>query len=149
MVSIKIDENSLDPGTLMHLTLVTVTCESSSYQVFHSFYEEIENEFYISTKAKSLFLSLAESTAQTLTVTLCYVEEPTGQSIGLGSKGRWTHGVLQWECFPEKWERCLAPKNFHHRSYCNSLSKGQFSTLVWYLTCLGERFYNNTAQKTQ
>jgi hypothetical protein len=57
----------------MHLKLVTVTHESSSYQVFHSFYEEMKNEFSISAKAKNLFLSLAESIAQTLNVTSCYV----------------------------------------------------------------------------
>jgi hypothetical protein len=34
------------------------------------------------------------------------------------------------------------------RNYSISLSKGQFSTLVGDLTCLGQRFYN-TAQKTQ
>jgi hypothetical protein len=57
----------------MHLKLVTVTHESSSYQVFHSFYEEMRNKFSISAKAKNLFLSLAESIAQTLNVTSCYV----------------------------------------------------------------------------
>jgi hypothetical protein len=56
----------------MHLKLVTDTHESSSYQVFHSIYEEIRSEFSISTKAKNLFLSLAESIAQTLNATLCY-----------------------------------------------------------------------------
>jgi hypothetical protein len=57
----------------MHFKLVTVTHESSSYQVYHSFYEEIQGEFSISTKAKNLFLSLTESIAQTLNVTSCYV----------------------------------------------------------------------------
>jgi hypothetical protein len=57
----------------MHLELLTVTHESSSYQVFHSFYEKMRNEFSISAKAKNLFLLLAESIAQTLNVTLCYV----------------------------------------------------------------------------
>jgi hypothetical protein len=57
----------------MHLRLVTITHKSSSYQVFHSFYKEMENEISISAKAKNLFPSLAESTAQTLNVTSCYV----------------------------------------------------------------------------
>jgi hypothetical protein len=73
ITGIRIDGKGLDPGSLMHLKLVTVTCESSSYQVFHSFYEEMRNEFSISAKAKNLFLSLAESIAQTLNVTSCYV----------------------------------------------------------------------------
>jgi hypothetical protein len=57
----------------MHLKLVTDTHESSSYQVFLSFYEEMRSEFSISIKAKNLFLSLAESIAQILNVTSCYV----------------------------------------------------------------------------
>jgi hypothetical protein len=60
-IGIRIDGKGLDPGSLMHLKLVTVTHKSSSYQVFHSFYEEMRNEFSISAKAKILFLSLAES----------------------------------------------------------------------------------------
>jgi hypothetical protein len=55
----------------MHLKLVTDTYESSSDQVFHFFYEEIRSEFSICAKAKNLFLSLAESIAQILNVTLC------------------------------------------------------------------------------
>jgi hypothetical protein len=50
-----------------------ITHESSSYYVFHSFYKKIQSEFPISVKTKNLFLSLAESIAQTLNVTLCYV----------------------------------------------------------------------------
>jgi hypothetical protein len=57
----------------MRLRLVTITHESSSYQVYHSFYEEMRCEFSISVKARNLFFSLAESIAQTLNVTLCYV----------------------------------------------------------------------------
>jgi hypothetical protein len=57
----------------MRLRLVTITHESSSNQVYHSFYEEMRYEFSISVKARNLFFSLAESIAQTLNVTLCYV----------------------------------------------------------------------------
>jgi hypothetical protein len=42
-------------------------------KIFTPFYEEMRSEFSISTKAKNLFLSLAEFIAQTLNVTLCYV----------------------------------------------------------------------------
>jgi hypothetical protein len=35
----------LDPRTLIHLKLVTITHERSSYQVYHSFYEEMQSEF--------------------------------------------------------------------------------------------------------
>jgi hypothetical protein len=73
IIGIRIDGKGLDPGSLMHLKLVTVTHESSSCQVFHSFYEEMRNEFSILAKAKNLFLSLGESLAHTLHVSLCYV----------------------------------------------------------------------------
>jgi hypothetical protein len=53
IISIRIDGKGLDPGSLMHLKLIAVTHESSSYQVFHSFYEEIRSEFSISVKAKN------------------------------------------------------------------------------------------------
>jgi hypothetical protein len=35
------------------------------------------------------------------------------------------------------------------RNYCISYPKGQFSTLVEDLICLGQKFYNNATQKTQ
>jgi hypothetical protein len=34
-------------------------------------------------------------------------------------------------------------------NYCISCPKGQFSTPGGDLTCLGQKFYNNTTQKTQ
>jgi hypothetical protein len=67
-----INGKGIDPRTLLHLKLLTITHESSSYQVFHS-YEEMQSEFPISVKTKNLFHSLAESIAQTPNVTLCYV----------------------------------------------------------------------------
>jgi hypothetical protein len=73
IISIRIDKKGLDPRNLMHLKLVTLTHESSSYQAYHSFYEKIQSEFSISMKAKNLFLSLAKSITQTLNVTSCYV----------------------------------------------------------------------------
>jgi hypothetical protein len=39
VLSIKIDKKGLDRESLIHLKLVTVTHDSSSYQVFHSFYK--------------------------------------------------------------------------------------------------------------
>jgi hypothetical protein len=77
VISVKIDKKGLDPESLIHLKLVTVTHESSSYQVFHSFCKEMRSEFYISDKVKNLFLSLAESIAQTLNVASCYVCQGT------------------------------------------------------------------------
>jgi hypothetical protein len=52
----------------------------------------MKNEFSISAKAENLFLSLAESIAQTLNVTSCYVcGGPTWKTTGLGK--RVTHGL--------------------------------------------------------
>jgi hypothetical protein len=68
---ILINGKGIDLSTLLHFQLITH--KSSSYQVFHSFYEEIQSELPISVKTKNLFLSLAESIAQTLNITLCYV----------------------------------------------------------------------------
>jgi hypothetical protein len=68
-----VDKKGLDPDSLIHLKLVTVTHEISSYQVFHSFYKEMRSKISISAKAKKLFLSLAEFISQTLSVTSCYV----------------------------------------------------------------------------
>jgi hypothetical protein len=65
----------------MHLKLVTDTHESSSYQGFHSFYEEIRSKFSISTKAKNFFLFLAESIAQTMNVTSCCVCGGTNMGV--------------------------------------------------------------------
>jgi hypothetical protein len=72
-----------DPGMLLHSKLITITHESSSHQVFHPFYEEMQNEFPVSVRTKNLFLSLAKSIAQTLNVTSCYV--CGGTSLG----GHW------------------------------------------------------------
>jgi hypothetical protein len=72
VISIRIDGKGLGPENLIHLKLVPVTHERSSYQVFHSFYKEMRSKFSISAKAKNLLLSLAESIAQTLNVTSCY-----------------------------------------------------------------------------
>jgi hypothetical protein len=52
-----------------------ITDESSSYQAFHSFYEEIQSEFPISVTTKNLFLSQAESIAQSPNLTVYYVCE--------------------------------------------------------------------------
>jgi hypothetical protein len=57
VIGIRIEEKSLDPGTLMHLKVLTVTHEISSYQVFHSFYEEMRSRFSISAKAKTVSLT--------------------------------------------------------------------------------------------
>jgi hypothetical protein len=65
----------MERGTILgpYCTLLVTINHESSYQVFHSFYEEMKTEFPISDKIKNLFLSLAGPVAQTLNVTSCYV----------------------------------------------------------------------------
>jgi hypothetical protein len=72
--NILIYKKEIDPSTVLHFQFIMITHESSSYQVFHSFYEEIQSELkLISVTTKNLFLSLAESTAQILNITSSYV----------------------------------------------------------------------------
>jgi hypothetical protein len=52
-VSVKINGSGYDPGVLLPFKLITITHESSSYQVFHSFYEEMWSEFPISSRPKT------------------------------------------------------------------------------------------------
>jgi hypothetical protein len=135
----------------MHLKLVTDAHESSSYHVFHSFYNEIRSEFSVSTKAKNLFHSLAESIAQTPNVTLCYVCVGTN----MGDHWPWEARELDPQepfnetAFPKHRKGIWQLKTSIIRNYCISHPEGQFSTLVGDLTCLGQKFYNDTAQKTQ
>jgi hypothetical protein len=98
MVSTKINGRGYDPGTLQYFKLITITHESSSYQVFHSFYEEMHNELPISTKTKNLFLSLAKSIVQTLNIISYYVCGGTN----LGDHWPWEAKELYpWEPFNE------------------------------------------------
>jgi hypothetical protein len=53
IISIKIDGQGFNPRTLLHLKLTTVTHESSPYQVFHSFSEEMPDKFPISVTTKT------------------------------------------------------------------------------------------------
>jgi hypothetical protein len=94
IISIRIDGQGFDPRTLLHLKLTTVTHESPPYQVFHSFYEEMPDKFPISVTTKNLFLTLAESIAQTLNVTLCYVYGGANMGDLPGRQGSETHVCL-------------------------------------------------------
>jgi hypothetical protein len=142
VIGIRRDGKGLDPRSLMYLKLVTVNHESSSYKIFHSFYEEIRSEFSISAKVKNFFFSLSGSIAQTLNVTSCYV------CGGTNMEDHWS-----WEA------RELSPKEpfndtafpNHRKSIwllqtsiigncCISHPEGQLSSSVGDLTCLGQKF---------
>jgi hypothetical protein len=146
-----INGKGLDPRTLLHLKLLTITHESSSYQVFHSFYEEMQSEFPFSVNTKNLFLSLAESITQTLNVTLCYVcggtnmrDHEPWEARELNPQEPFNETTL-----PSHGESTWLLKTSIIRSYYISHPKDQFSTLVGDLICLGQKFYNDTAQETQ
>jgi hypothetical protein len=148
---ILIYEKETDPGTLLHFQLIVITHESSSYQVFHSFYKEIQSEFPISVKTKNLFLSLAESIAQTLNVTLCYVCGRTnmGDHWPWEAKELKPHESFNETTLPSLRESIWLLKTSIIGNYCISRPKGQFSTPVGDLICLGQKFYNDATQETQ
>jgi hypothetical protein len=108
------------------------------------------SEFSIFIKARNLFLSLAKSIAQTLNVTSCYI----CGGKNLGDHWPWEAKELNpWElfnetAFPSHRKSVWLLKPSIIRNYCISCPKGQFSTLVGDLTCLGQKFYNDPAQKT-
>jgi hypothetical protein len=110
----------------------------------------MKSEFPISDKTKNLFFSLAESIAQTLNVTSCYVCGGTN----MGDHWPWEARELDPRVpfnettFPNHRKSVWLLKTSIIGNYCISCTKGQFSTLVGDLTCLGQEFYNDTAQKT-
>jgi hypothetical protein len=132
VISIRIDGKGLDPGSLIHLKLVTVTHENSTYQVFHCFYDEVRSEFSISAKAKILFLSLAESISQKLNVTSCYVCERTNMG------DHWPWEAREWDpwepfnetAFPKHRKDIRLLKTSIIGNYCISCPEGQLSTSV-------------------
>jgi hypothetical protein len=111
----------------------------------------MRNEFSISAKAKSLFLSLAESIAQTPNVTSCYVYGggQHGRPLALRSKGVKPMGTFNEIAFPKHRKGIWLLKTSIIGNYCFSHPEGQLSKSVGDLNCLGPKFYNNTAQETQ
>jgi hypothetical protein len=109
------------------------------------------SKFPISVKGKNLFLSLAESIYKTLTATSYYVCGGTN----VGDHWPWEARELDPQepfnvtAFPKHKKDVWLLKTSIIRNYCISHSKDQFSTPMEDLTCLGQKFYNDTAQKTQ
>jgi hypothetical protein len=82
-------EKGTDPGTLLHFQLIMITHNNSSYQVFHSFHEEIQSEFPISVTTKNLFLPLPESintNSECNFVLLCLWRNEYGRPLAMGGK---------------------------------------------------------------
>jgi hypothetical protein len=111
----------------------------------------MRNEFSISAKAKNLFLLLAESIAQTLNVTLCYVccETSMGDHWPWEARELESQETFNETAFPKHRKGIWLLKTSIIRNYYISHPEGQFSTSVGDLTCLGQKFYNDTAQETQ
>jgi hypothetical protein len=132
VIGIRIDEKGLDPETLMYLKVATGTYEISSNQVFYSFYEKMRNIFSIFAKAKNLFLSLAESIAQTLNVTSCYICRGTnmGDHWPWEARGLDTQEPFKETAFPKHRKDVWLLKTSIIRNYCISCPGGQFSTPV-------------------
>jgi hypothetical protein len=109
------------------------------------------NEFSISAKAKNLFLSLAESVAQTLSVTSCCVCGRTN----MGDHWPWEARELDPQepfnetAFSKHRKGFQLLKTSIIGNYYISHPEGQFSTTVGDLTCLGLKFYKDTAHETQ
>jgi hypothetical protein len=111
----------------------------------------MKSEFPISDKTKNLFLALAESITQALHVTSYYV----CGGINMGDHWPWgareLNPLLPFDetTFPNHRESIWLLKISIIENYCISHPKGQFSTPVGDLTCLGQKFYNDTAQEAQ
>jgi hypothetical protein len=74
------------------------------------------NEFSMFAKAKNLFLSLAESIAQTLNVTLCYVCGGTNMGDHLPWKAREvdSQDPFNETAFPKQRKGIWILNNIHH-----------------------------------
>ena len=69
-----INGRGADPGTVLDFQSISVSFLASRHKLFHSFYKEIESgPPPVSVRTKNLFLALAETIAQTLMVSSCYV----------------------------------------------------------------------------
>jgi hypothetical protein len=96
----------------------------------------MRSEFSISTKAKNLFFSLAESIAPALNVTSCYVCGGTS----MGDHWLWESRELNSQkpfnetAFPKQRKGVWLLKTSIIGNYCISCPEGQFSTLVGDLT---------------
>jgi hypothetical protein len=110
----------------------------------------MKSEFVISVKAKNLFLSLAESIAQPeCHFVLCLWGDQHKRPLALESKGAEPMIAFNETAFPKHRKGIWLLKTSIIRNYCISCLEGQFSTSMSDLTCLRQKFYQDTAQETQ
>ncbi|KAB0360914.1 hypothetical protein FD754_005070 [Muntiacus muntjak] len=124
-----INGRGLDPETVLIFQSISVPLWVSTHRLFHSFYEEIESgPPPIPAKTKNLFLALAETIAQILMVTSCYVCGGTNK----GDQWPWEKTRLGiWHL-----KTSLIDKN------CLAWWGQLFNVPVGKLTCLGQKYYN-------
>uniref|UniRef100_A0A8D1CNF4 Uncharacterized protein n=2 Tax=Sus scrofa TaxID=9823 RepID=A0A8D1CNF4_PIG len=151
-ISIRIDGRGLDPGAVLHFQRITFALQAASYRGFHSFYEEIKNTPPpILATTKNLFLALAETIAQTLKVSSCYI----CGGINTGDHCPWQARELDplephnETAYPQLTDGVWLLRTAIIGRNCLARRGGRFNVSVGSLTCLGLRYYNLTAQKTQ
>jgi hypothetical protein len=110
-----------------------------------------KNRVSISTTTRNVFLELAETKAQSLKSTSCYVYRGTN----LGDQWPWKARELDPNepynetRYPQPATGVWLLKTSIIRKNCLAQQGGQFTTSIGSLTCLGQRFYTVTTQKSQ
>lgn len=137
---------------MLHFQRITFALQAASYRGFHSFYEEIKNTPPpILATTKNLFLALAETIAQTLKVSSCYI----CGGINTGDHCPWQARELDplephnETAYPQLTDGVWLLRTAIIGRNCLARRGGRFNVSVGSLTCLGLRYYNLTAQKTQ
>ena len=142
-ISIRIEGRGLDSAAVLHFQRITFALQAASHSVFHSFYEEIKNTPPpIPATTKNLFLALAETIAQTLKVSSCYVCGGTNT----GDHWPWQARKLDplephnETAYPQLTDGAWLLKTAIIRRNCLVRWGGWFNVSVGSLTCLGLRY---------
>ena len=126
--------------------------QAASHSIFHSFYKKIKNTPPpIPATTKNLFLALAETIAQTLKVSSCYV------CGGTNTGDHWPWQARELDplephnetAYPQISDGVWLLRTAIIGRNCLARQGGWFNVSVGSLTCLGLRYYNLIAQKTQ
>jgi hypothetical protein len=106
---------------------------------------------HISTITRNLFIELAETIAQSLKIISCYVCGGTnmGGSMALEATELDPQEPYNETRYPQPATEVWLLKTSVIRKNCLAQWGGQFNTSIGSLTCLDQRFYNITTQKTQ
>lgn len=141
-----------DPGTIVYVSLETELTKSVNHQLFHSLYEELATGMEMPPSTKNLFIELAESVADNLQVTDCYVCGGTT----MGDQWPWEAREKDYdvpfsatsEQPPERIRSEWHLKTSIIGKYCIARSGPQYRTHVGEMACLGQHFNNNTSKNT-